>query len=134
MKHLTALLVLALVGLGGGCPSHTAPGPSAPAAVQKSVVGNWREFWGVDGDTDVTYHDEYQVGLNGDHGFVLPMNQEHPDQINTVTIDGDSLDLVIHTSFDVHYQLHLDAGGDSLSGTATTPDKVIPIRWERIAP
>ena len=139
MKHPTILAVLFLASLGAACAHSSSappagPGPAPLVAEQQSVVGNWREFWGVEGETDVTYHDEYQVGMNGAQAFVVPMNQEDPDQINTVAIDGDSLDLVIHTSFDVHYLLHLDAGGATMSGTATTPDKTVPIRWERIVP
>lgn len=134
---LVALVVL-VAACGGANPPPAQPSTSPPtttaaaAAEQLTVVGSWREFWGVPGKSDVEYHDEYQVGYDGERPFVLPLNKEHADAINSVTIDGDNVDLVIHTSFDVHYQLHLDRGGASMTGTATTPDKTVPIRWERI--
>ncbi|HVV86214.1 MAG TPA: hypothetical protein VHE35_24330 [Kofleriaceae bacterium] len=122
-----ALLALLFLVVGTGCSrAHT----DAPA--RKSPLGTWREFWGVPGETDVDYHDEYQVGASGGKVFVVPMGASHSDEVKSVSIDGDDFDLVLHTSFDVHYKLHLDAGGDSMTGTATTPDKTVPIRWERM--
>jgi hypothetical protein len=123
------LVVLATVAVVA-CGAASKPAP--PTAPRPTVVGSWREFWGVPGETDVDYHDEYKVAYEGDKPFVVPLNQEHADAINSVTIDGDDFDLVIHTSFDVHYKLHLDPGGATMTGTATTPDRTVPIRWERI--
>lgn len=138
-RFILASLIALVAACGAGKPQPTAPSngmrpevtapkPSEPA----TVVGRWREFWGVEGQTDVVYHDEYEVGYDGDVPFVLPLNQEHPDKISRVTMNDNALDLVIETAFEVHYQLRLDPGGASMSGTATTPDKQVPIRWQRI--
>ncbi len=143
MRGMTILrsAVVALVGLAAACggatpppvqPSSTPPTTAAVPAQRPTVVGKWLEFWGKPGETDVAYHDQYQVGYDGDKPFVRPLDQAHADVINSVTIDGDNVDLIIRTSFEVHYQLHLDPGGDSMTGTATTPDRTLPIRWERI--
>jgi hypothetical protein len=121
--------VVSLLALLAACGAATKAPPPAPPP---TVVGSWREFWGIPGETDVEYHDEYKVGYEGDKPFVVPLGQDHPDVINSVTITGDDIDIVIHTSFDVHYKLHLDPGGATMSGTATTPDKTVPIRWERL--
>jgi hypothetical protein len=141
---LRTCALVALVGLAAACGGGNAPPPAAPTntppdtttkpvvAAPATVVGSWREFWGTPGETDVTYHDEYKVDYEGGKPFVVPINQDHADKINSVTINGDDLDLVIETAFEVHYQLHLDPGGATMSGTATTPDKTVPIRWERI--
>jgi hypothetical protein len=139
-RFLPALVALA--GLLAACataarppaqPENTTPPTATVAAERPTVVGHWREFWGTPGETDVDYHDEYQVGYDGGRPFVLPVNQEHADDIQSVTIDGDTLDLVIRTAFEVHYQLRLDPGGATMSGHAITPDKTVPIRWERIS-
>lgn len=132
LRRLTLAIALtfAVVAPALGCGGK--PAPAAPSEARPAQLGAWREFWGVEGETDVTYHDEYEVAMSGGQPVVRPRNQEHPDDIRSVRIDGDAFDLVIHTSFDVHYQLRLDPGGDSMSGTATTPDKTVPIRWERI--
>jgi hypothetical protein len=128
----TVFTALVATGCAGKAKSEPTIGGNGPAAAAASPVGSWREFWGVPGETDVTYHDEYRVWMEGGEAHAAPMNQEHPDEIQSVRIDGDNLDIVIHTSFDVHYQLRLEPGGAALTGTATTPDKTVPIRWERI--
>lgn len=130
------ILVLGLLtGAGASAAGCSHPTPAAPQVAEDGahLVGTWREFWGAPGETDVTYHDEYQVTFADGVAGVVSMS-DHPDEIKSVTIDGHSLDLVIHTAFDVHYQLHLEADGNNLTGTATTPDKVVPIRWERVTP
>jgi hypothetical protein len=137
---VASLIALAAAACGGGSstpapatPIANTPSPAtATVAARPTVLGKWREYWGTPGETDVTYHDEYEVGDKDGQPYVVPLAQDHPDVINTVTIKGDDLDLVIQTAFEVHYQLHLDAGGATMSGTATTPDKTVPIRWERI--
>jgi hypothetical protein len=145
MSHRARLplvvLLFTAVALVAGCPGT--PGPQQPIsgrpadstpAASTSPLGLWREQWGIPGETDVTYHDEYEVGSRDGQLYVLPRNQEEPDEIQSVRIEGDVLDMVIHTSFDIHYVLRMDPGGASMSGTATTPDKVVPIRWDRIGP
>jgi hypothetical protein len=136
IRRSVVLVLLALVAACGGSTKTSSP-PAAPSntaadEAHATVVGSWREFWGTPGETDVTYHDEYKVEYQNGQPVVVPLKEDHPDVINAVTIDGDNLDLRIQTAFEVHYQLHLDPGGATMSGTATTPDKVVPIRWERI--
>lgn len=132
-----ALALCVLAGLAGACghpaQSSTLANQTSGPAADARLVGTWRETWGTPGATDVAYHDEYQVLLDHGQATVVPVS-DHSDRIDSVTIHGDDLELVIHTSFDVRYQLHLAADGASMSGTATTPDKTVPIRWERITP
>jgi|JI10StandDraft_1071094.scaffolds.fasta_scaffold24069_2 hypothetical protein len=118
-----------LTGLTGACHHpKAAVAPHAPP----TLAGDWREFWGVPGETDVTYHDEYRVALDGGQAVVTAISEDHADPITAVAVDGNQLDFVTHTSFDIHYHLKLDATGAGMDGTATTPDKVVPIHWERI--
>jgi hypothetical protein len=104
----------------------------APSPADARMAGLWREFWGIPGETDVTYNDEYLIKLDDQRILVIPQSSDHQDTIISVAIDGDDLDLVLHTTFHVHYRLHLDPDGRTLRGTAETPSKTFPIRWERI--
>lgn len=140
-SFVAVVVAATLAALASGCPGKPAPQDpisGRPAdntpVVEASPLGLWREQWGIPGETDVDYHDEYEVGMDNGRAYVIPRSQEHPDEIQSVRIEGDTLDLVIHTSFDIHYVLRLDPGGASMSGTATTPDKVVPIRWDRVGP
>src|SRR4051794_38199363 len=96
----SSLVLLFALGFGlTGCASNKpapAPPPASnvtapPAASDTGVIGTWREFWGIPGETDVTYHDEYEVGRDGGRPFVRPLAEDASDEIQTVTIDGDSL-------------------------------------------
>ncbi len=104
----------------------------APSPADARMAGLWREFWGIPGETDVTYNDEYLIKLEDRRILVIPQSSDHQDTIVSVSIDGDDLDLVLHTTFHVHYRLRLDPDGRTLRGTAETPSKTFPIRWERI--
>ena len=104
----------------------------APAPGDGRMAGLWREFWGIPGETDVTYNDEYLIQVDGRRVLVVPQSSDHQDTIVSVSIDGDDLDLVLRTSFEVHYRLRLDPDGNTLRGNAETPSKSFPIRWERI--
>ena len=104
----------------------------APSPADARMAGLWREFWGIPGETDVTYNDEYLIKLEDRRILVIPQSSDHQDTIVSVSIDGDDLDLVLHTTFHVHYRLCLDPDGRTLRGTAETPSKTFPIRWERI--
>lgn len=132
---LASLVMLALAAGWTGCASTPPPSPpiGSTAPTRPSVYGTWIELWNYPGESDLDYQDQYKVDLVDGKPTVEPYMQEHPDEIVSVNVQGDNLDLVIHTSFDVHYQLRLDADGASMTGTATTPERVIPIRWNRVA-
>ena len=109
--------------------------PSTPdaAADPFGMIGlTYDDVLLLPGETDVTYHDEYRVTLDGGQAVVTAISEDHADPITAVAVDGDQLDFVTHTSFDIHYHLKLDTTGAGMDGTATTPDKVVPIHWERI--
>lgn len=133
-----AILVSVLVLAGAACAgSKAGPGvgnqPGQRAGVTAAdVVGNWREHWGIPGQTDVTYHDEYRISSDGGALSVRPSGEGQQENIEAARLERDTLHVVIRTSFEVRYELRLQPDGNTLLGTATTPDKTVPIRWERI--
>jgi hypothetical protein len=137
-RGVVAIVVAVLVLFGAACAGSKAgptvgnqPGQRA-AVTAADVVGNWREHWGIPGQTDVTYHDKYRVSLDGGALSVRPSGEGQQESIEAARLDGDTLHVVIRTAFEVRYELRLEPDGNTLLGTATTPDKVVPIRWERI--
>jgi len=103
----------------------------APPAAS-GLAGIWREYWGIEGQTDVTYHDEYRIWFEDGRPHLEPLSQAHPDDILSVDLDGEWLDFRLRTSFEIHYRLQLSSDGQTLTGTAQTPSLRETVRWERV--
>jgi len=135
---------LALVGctLGSGCAASAralpdeitvapapALSPAAPAASPDArVVGSWVEHW-----AELTYHDRYTITLGRDGALAIE-GRRNTSTIGPARFDGAALAFVQRTSFDVAYRLTLSADGKRLVGTATTPEGVFSVTWERERP
>jgi hypothetical protein len=111
--------------------------PAAPAdAVRKfpaAFAGRWKEYWGEPGQTDVAYNDIYQVAVAAS-GALLVVNTipEHNHPIENARSEGNMLMLSELTTFRVDYRLQMSPDGKWLIGTATTPDNVYTVKWERL--
>lgn len=119
--------------LAGETPAPTAQQPAAePLRINDSIVGEWKEYWGIPGETDVTYNDQYGIVRTPDGKLkvsILNRNQSIWDE----RMDGGILTFKQRTdAFIVAYELKLQSDGKWLIGTATTPYKTVPIRWERL--
>jgi hypothetical protein len=120
----------------------TAPPAQVPANTAQpeaesgpTIEGDWKEYWGVAGQTDVTYHDEYRVDVDPDGAVSVSLVGAHEEQeiVDEAYVDG-ALTFTLTTSFQVRYRLELEPGGGWLAGSATTPKETVPIRWERLTP
>ena len=130
MKNYNAVLLL-LVGLLllAGCRTASTQDQLARPAI--TVLGEWKEHWGTPGQTDVTYHDRYRVTQTRDGNVkvqILSRNQRIYDE----KLDGTLLTFTQRTdAFVVKYSLTLQQDGSWMVGTATTPQKVVKVKWER---
>lgn len=93
-----------------------------------AIEGRWMEFWAPGQETDVTYHDIYLITVSG--GLNVRLEKEEGG-LSDIKYENGWLSFTQKTAFDVKYRLKLSADGSKLEGTATTPSKTVPIRWER---
>jgi uncharacterized protein YegP (UPF0339 family) len=97
-----------------------------------TLVGRWSEHWGAPGQTDVTYHDQYSISRadNGTYRVtILNRNQAITDE----RVVDDTITFTQKTdAFFVRYSLTLQPDNQWLIGTATTPQKVVDVKWERV--
>jgi hypothetical protein len=138
MRYLP-LLALLLVQCKSAPPAPPAQVPEntaqAEPAAPATIAGEWKEYWGIEGQTDVDYHDVYRVELADDGSVRVWLVGAHKEQeiVDEAYVDG-TLTFMLTTSFQVHYALRLEPDGDWLTGSATTPKQTVPIRWERLSP
>ncbi|MGA9115712.1 MAG: hypothetical protein WB626_02945 [Bacteroidota bacterium] len=96
-----------------------------------TVAGEWKEHWGTPGQTDVTYNDRYRVTLAGSTVDVRILEKDQ--RIFDERLEGNVLMFSQRTdAWVVRYELTLQPDGRWLSGTATTPEKIVPVKWERV--
>jgi len=108
----------------------TKRGPEASATA--SAVGEWKEHWGTPGQTDVTYHDRYKVTRTTGSKLKVAIVSRKQRIWEERFVDG-LLTFTQHTdTYVVKYSLKLRPDGKWLVGTATTPKKVVPVKWERL--
>jgi hypothetical protein len=124
------MALVLLVGIVAQHAAQVAAACAARAERRPMIAGAWKEYWGIPGETDVTYHDEYRIALRKD-GVVMVeiLNRDH--RIERVAYQNGRLTFVLQTTFAVEYDLALDPDDGWLKGTATTPEKTVPIKWER---
>lgn len=98
-----------------------------------TAAGTWSEDFGKPGETDVTYHDQYEVSIDEDGTAqvkILVRNQK----IENVRLAGNRLTFRLMTSFWIEYDLRLEPDGNTMIGTAKTPNKLVNITWHRVRP
>lgn len=97
-----------------------------------AITGDWKEYWGTPGKTDVTYHDRYRISRTSSSAYeVKILNRKQ--RIYGEHYDGRTLRFSQRTNaFVVKYSLSLRKDGRWLIGTATTPKKTVDIKWQRI--
>lgn len=108
-------------------PAFAADARSAGA----TVVGEWKEHWGTPGQTDVTYHDQYRVTRASDDKVTVEI-LNRKQTIEDEQLKQRTLTFTQHTdTYVVKYSLTLQQDGKWMNGTATTPEKVVNVKWER---
>ena len=95
-------------------------------------VGEWSEHWNPSGQTDVTYHDQYMVSRE-DNGAIKVKILNRKQLIEDEHIEKNTLTFTQHTDrYVVKYSLTIQPSNKWMVGTAITPKKVVPVKWERI--
>ena len=96
-----------------------------------TVIGEWKEYWGTTGQTDVTYHDPYRVSRTSG-GDVKVQILGRDQKIFNERLEGTVLTFTQKTdTFIVQYSLTLQQDGGWMIGTATTPEQVVKVKWEK---
>jgi hypothetical protein len=114
------------------CFSADYAGEGAQGVTSASFVGEWSEHWNPSGQTDVTYHDHYKVSQE-DNGTIKVTILNRKQLIKDEHIEKDTLTFTQHTDrYVVKYSLTIQPGNKWMIGTAITPKKVVPVKWERI--
>jgi len=118
--------------LGGETPATTGQRSGDEASgLHASVCGEWKEHWGTPGQTDVTYNDGYRITRTTD-GKVKVVITTRNQAIWDERLDQDLLTFTQRTdAYVVKYSLRLQSDGEWMLGTATTPYKVVSVKWER---
>lgn len=100
-------------------------------AATVSLLGEWREHWGTPGPTDVTYYDQYTVSRADDKTIkVTILNRKQ--LITNERFEKNILTFTQYTdAYVVKYSLTLQPDNKWMIGTATTPKKVVDVKWER---
>jgi len=113
------------------CFSAQGTDKNGRGAATVSVVGEWKEYWGTPGQTDVTYHDQYRVSQADDTTIkvtILNRNQ----LITEERLEKNTLTFTQRTdAYIVRYSLTLQPDNKWMVGTATTPKQVVDVKWER---
>ena len=120
-KRMVALLLL------------SASAALAHAQGQPAVVfwGEWKEYFGTPGQTDVKYNDVYRVTPDDDGRVKVQILKKRQPIFDERLEDG-VLRFTQKTTFEISYVLRLQPDGKWLLGTVTTPDKTFDVRWERV--
>ena len=132
-KHYTIFALCVGIMYLLSCAPTPSPAQSQEAVSKPAitVLGEWKEYWGTPGETDVTYHDQYRVtqASNGDVKVeILNRDQKIYDE----ELNGKLLTFTQRTdAYIVKYSLTLQKDGGWMIGTATTPQKSFDVKWER---
>lgn len=95
-----------------------------------AVAGQWKEYWGTPGQTDVDYNDLYRVSIAADGQAKVEL-VEKDWKITDVELKENGIAFTQHTNFAVRYTLQLQPDHNGMIGTALTPTRIVNIRWER---
>jgi hypothetical protein len=134
MRRINLRCLIGFVVISFAC-SLCSSAPKAiqgePGAAPASVLGEWQEYWGTPGETDVTYHDQYSVTQADDTAIKVTILNRKQLIINE-RVENNTLTFTQHTdNYVVRYSLTLQPDNKWMVGTATTPYKVVNVKWER---
>lgn len=133
-QRLTLISILLLSTLLWGCAGTTGPASihASGSVSEDQLLGEWREHWGIPGDTDVTYNDRYRISrANGEQLSVAIISRQQ--RIFDVSVQNGVLHFTQRTdTFEVRYRLILPGQERWMIGSATTPKGSYPIIWAKV--
>ncbi len=133
-RNVLAILSL-LLFTGPLWGNEAATGPALirdpePVA-EEQLLGEWKEHWGIPGDTDVTYNDRYRISRGENNRIVVAITTRE-QRIFDVSVRHGVLHFTQRTdAFEVRYRLILPGKERWMIGSATTPKGSYPIIWSR---
>jgi hypothetical protein len=115
--------------------------PSPPAAkddagepvqaTPASIMGSWSEQWGIAGESDVEYHDEFVLERRNGHAEVRILSRDQA--IEQVSLRDLHLSFVLHTdTLVVRYELDFQRKRDAWVGKASNDNGTFAITWSRL--
>ncbi len=136
MTRYRALLVFLLLFpvLLPGCAGTAGPSLISDSAStdEAALLGEWKEHWGIPGDTDVSYNDRYRISRGQDNRIVVAITSRE-QRIFDVSVRNGVLHFTQRTdAFEVRYRLILPGKERWMIGSATTPKGSYPIIWSRV--
>lgn len=136
MTRYRALLLSLLLFSGLLWADSPLTGPSlisdSASTDEATLLGEWREHWGIPGDTDVTYNDRYRIS-RGEGNKIIVAITSRDQRIFDVSVRNGVLRFTQRTdAFEVRYRLILPGKEKWMIGSATTPDGAYPIIWARV--
>ncbi len=135
MTRYRALLVFLLLFpvLLPGCAGMAGPSLISDSAStdETTLLGEWKEHWGIPGDTDVSYNDRYRISRGQDNRIGVAITSRE-QRIFDVSVRNGVLHFTQRTdAFEVRYRLILPGKERWMIGSATTPKGSYPIIWSR---
>lgn len=106
---------------------------SLSATKPQTLLGKWKEYWGVGQKTDVEYNDIYLVKKKGAN-YVIQC-ETHPEQtIENIKYKKGKLTFdLINNAKTIPYVLKMSKNGRELNGTAVSVrGETRKIRWTRL--
>lgn len=135
IRHCRTIFSLLLFSAWlSGCAGTTAPTliHDPEPVTEEQLLGEWREHWGIPGDTDVTYNDRYRIS-RGENNRVVVAITSREQRIFDVSVRNGVLHFTQRTdAFEVRYRLILPGKEGWMIGSATTPKGSYPIIWSRV--
>lgn len=96
-----------------------------------SIMGNWSEQWGIPGESDVEYHDQFVIERREGRTDVRILNRDQ--RIEAVVLRGLHLSFVLHTdTLAVRYELDFQRRRDAWVGEAENDNGRFAITWSRL--
>jgi hypothetical protein len=97
-----------------------------------TLIGEWKEYWGLNTNTDVTYNDIYIITVNGDDIEMSSIGRSYYFQ-NILLEENKFSFRLSNSGTTIDYRLTMDVDGKTLAGQAITNNGVIAeIIWEKI--
>jgi len=127
MKRLLIVLAVNCLLLAACETPSRAPVQEQAFGPASAVLGEWKEYWET---PDVKNHDLYRIIRSGSNGVKVQILDRDPETVEA-HLDGRVLTFTQQMSFAVRYALTLQKDGGWLIGTATTPDGVVKVKWEK---
>ena len=106
---------------------------------KKKLIGEWKEYWGVGQETDVTYNNIFKVQITTDGEIILKCTTKDNYLFDKVLFDGTELSFRKENTSDpnekffVYYKMKLSSDGKWMEGPINnSKNQTNFVKWEKI--